>query len=505
MVNRERPNLIVFMAEGMPPGAIAALGNPSVNTPNLDRLAARSAVFSHAYCTQPLCTPARASLFTGHYPHVTCPDNEHILPPDAACVPELADFSEYQCAMIGKWDLGDEPRAQHGFAHWRSIDASRHDRYSRVYGASRPTDYEAFIEAQGYHPDKPLLQRGNDPHSWFTERPQIPERFSPDAYAADEACSFIEQNEQEPFMLWLPFLRTKPGPFEDGDRVHDPSNISLPETFDVIPDTHWHLKERLMAFQNREKKPEQWRRDIANCLDKVSLIDRYVGQVLDTFERRGLADDTIVVFTADHGLHLGEHRLNHKVTMTEESMRVPLLLHIPGVVEKRRDIEEPVSHIDLLPTLLESMGNGVPDHLPGTSLLPVLRGDISAPEEDVVVEWNGASAKGVFLQLCRRMGDYGPRWRGPSIVELAEAWTEPRRTVITPDLWKYTHSPVRGEHMLFNLREDPGETRNLVHEPSFENLTAELRRRLDRWCERTNDDSLERWYSRGRYADGFLD
>ncbi len=229
-MNTSAKNLIVFMAEGMPANAIAALGHPQIKTPHIDRLVGQSAVFRNAYCTQPVCTPSRAGLFTGRYPHETCPDNEHNLPPDMPCLPELADFSDYQTAMMGKWDLGDEVFAQHGFKTWRSIDESRTCHYSAGRDRSQGTHYAEFLRENGFVPDKPPLERGNNPLGWFNHPVDIPEKLSPDAYAAREAEKFIRDSGDQPFMLWMPFLRCKPGPFDAVDEIYRPEDVVLPES-----------------------------------------------------------------------------------------------------------------------------------------------------------------------------------------------------------------------------------------------------------------------------------
>lgn len=483
-------NLIVFIAEGMPADAISALGRPGVKTPNLDRLAGQSVAFPNAYCTQPVCTPARASIFTGRYPHETCRDNEHNLAPDIPCFPELSDFSDYRTAMIGKWDLGDEVFAQHGFETWRSIDASRHAHYSPGRDRSRETSYAGFLRSHGYEPDVPLSNRGNNPHSWFNHPVQIPEKFSPDAFAAQEAIEFIRDAANSPFMLWMPFLRCKPGPFDNSDKIHDPADMQLPDnTFhDMAHDCDRHPKSRLLAFHYRNRSPDQWKRTIADYFNKITLIDRYVGNVLDELNRQGKAEETAIVFTGDHGFMLGEHGMSKKSVMTEESVKVPLMFCIPGVTDAGRVIESPFGHIDLVPTLLEAMGREVPDSLPGQSWFDGLKyPEKELPNKDVFIEWNGPGPKGVFKRLWNHITeDIGPYWKGPDLVDMARVWTDPVRTIITADGWKYSHSPL-GFHELFNLKKDPHELHNLAVKKEMSATVSELKDKLFRWKEAAAD------------------
>ena len=508
MEGTHKKNLLVFVAEGMPADAIAACGNPMVKTPNLDRLAAQSTVFHNAYCTQPLCTPGRASIFTGRYPHETCPDNEHNLSPETSCFPELAVFSHYRTAMIGKWDLGDEAFAQHGFETWRSIDESRNAHYSPGRDRSQETSYALFLREHGYEPDLSPDRRGNDPRGWFNKLVNIPESLSPDAYAAKEAKTFIRESCDQPFMLWMPFLRCKPGAFDEEDEIYDPNEMVLPENFehDMENDPRRHPKYRLMALgirKRRNRTPDDWKREIASYLAKVTLIDCYVGEVMDELERQGMMDDTVVVFTSDHGCMLGEHRMLGKEGMPEKSIKVPMMIRIPGMTENGGVVEAPFSHIDLVPTLLEAMGREVPDTLPGKSWFPFLSGiEPEEPQRDVMVQWNGPSGKSAFWKLWQTITeDIGPYWNGPNLVEIAQIWTDPVRTIITADGWKYTHSTL-GYHELFNLRKDPGELENLAGESAYDDVIADLQAKIEKWQEHTNDRCISesRWCQR----DGFV-
>ncbi|MFW5893759.1 MAG: sulfatase [Verrucomicrobiota bacterium] len=486
----ESKNLIVFMAEGMPANAIGAFGHPQVKTPNLDRLAGQSAVFHRAYCTQPVCTPGRASLFTGRYPHETCPDNEHNLPGDMPCFPELSDFTDYRTAMIGKWDLGDEVFAQHGFETWRSIDESRTAHYSAGRDRSQGTSYAEFLKENGFVPDKPPLERGNNPRGWFNRHRNIPENLSPDAYAAQEAGKFIRGCGDQPFMLWMPFLRCKPGAFDAEDKIYDPAEIVLAPNaeHDLEHDASRHPKSRLIALQHNRSTREDWKKSKASYFAKITLIDRYVGEVLDELEQQGKADNTVVVFTSDHGMMLGEHGLAGKALMLEESIKVPMMIKLPGITDGGQRVETPFSHIDLAPTLLAALDRNIPATLPGENWLPFIAGLQKAPPRtDVMIEWNGASPKGTFHRLWARITEeIGPHWKGPGLAEIARVWTDPVRTIISADGWKFNYSPL-GFHELFNLHNDPNEFENLYGNDETKAIAAELKRRIRHWQEEVND------------------
>jgi arylsulfatase A-like enzyme len=181
---------------------------------------------------------------------------------------------------------------------------------------------------------------------------------------------------------------------------------------------------------------------------------------------------------------MGNHRLLAKCVMFEEAARVPLLMRLPGQRSSRR-VWGPVSQIDLVPTLLDLLGQPIPDHLEGKSLKPSLErpGDITL-QEDVVVEWNGPN---------NGFGDRLGRVSIPeSMLDLAtreqieRATTDPVRTLITPDGWKFNCSPL-GEHELYNLKDDPLEMRNLAAEPECHSFLEKLATRIRRWQEMTGD------------------
>jgi arylsulfatase A-like enzyme len=174
-----------------------------------------------------------------------------------------------------------------------------------------------------------------------------------------------------------------------------------------------------------------WRRLRANYYGLISLVDRAVGEILEALEASGRADDTMVLFTSDHGDMLGDHAILGKSVMYEEAVRVPLLMRIPWLDREPARIEEPVSQIDLLPTLLDLVGVEAPPHLPGESLAGVLHGEEPVGDGHVVIEWN-------------------PEWM----------LDRPIRTVISRDRWKLNvYAADRWE--LFDLSSDPFERVNL--------------------------------------------
>lgn len=480
-------NLLFIFTDEQRADTMAAYGNSHIEMPNLNRLASESVIFDQAYVTQPVCTPSRSSIMAGLYPHTTgCTENNRSLPSDIPCLPEMLADRDYVAGYHGKWHLGDEIFLQHGFDEWISID----DGYAKYYSPGRDPEDEArssyhhFLIEHGFKPAS-----GNAFHRY--EAARMPEEFGKPAFLAREASRFIRENKNRPFILYVSIFEPHMPFFGPRDDQYNPDEIPLPGNF-ALPTEEQPLKTRLFRRGYYEKgnhglplKTEKdWRRIIANYWGLCSLVDTHVGMILNTLDECGLRDNTIVVYTSDHGDMMGSHRLLAKCVMFEEATRVPLLVRLPGQRSSRR-IWGPVSQIDLVPTLLDLMDQPTPDHLQGKSLKPLLEGseDVSL-EESIVIEWNGPNNG--FGDVLGQVSTHESMLSLATKEQIERATTDPVRTVITPDGWKFNCSPL-GEHELYNLKDDPLETRNLAaapeHQPGMQELTARIRC----WQEETGD------------------
>ncbi|MFW5992479.1 MAG: sulfatase-like hydrolase/transferase, partial [Halanaerobiaceae bacterium] len=344
-------NLLFIFTDEQAAKTMKAYGNDIIETPNLDRLADESIVFENTYVTQPVCTPSRSSLLTGLYPHTNgCIKNNIPLSRETPCLPELGDFEDYKTAYYGKWHLGDEIFAQHGFEEWKSIEDMYYKYYSREEDKNKSSSYSEFLMEQGFRPEK-MNEYGLEGFSRnFCAR--LPEEYSKPAYLAREANQFLDENSEEPFMLFVNFLEPHMPYFGPRDDQYDPEEIPLPENFNHELTEDAPLKVRIFREAYKKighsgfslKTEADWKRLIANYWGLVSQVDTYVGEILDQLKESGQYDNTIIVFTSDHGDMMGAHRLLAKCTMFEEAVKVPLLLKIPGLTNRR--ISSPVSQID---------------------------------------------------------------------------------------------------------------------------------------------------------------
>jgi arylsulfatase A-like enzyme len=275
--------------------------------------------------------------------------------------------------------------------------------------------------------------------------------------------------------------------FGPRDGQYDPDQIPLPDTFnhELGGDQPPKLFAFREAFHEKGisgyplKTEDDWRRMIARYWGLCSLVDTCVGRILFTLEEQGLDDNTIVVFTSDHGDMMGSHRLLAKCVMYEEAMRVPWIVRLPGQKRGRR-IRGPISQIDMVPTLLDLLGAHNSDHLPGRSRAAWLRdGGPNSLKDDVFIEWNGPNSDVIF----RKNGHFiVPESLRNEMTEqkLSTSMTDPVRTIVTPDGWKFNRSES-GDHELYDLNSDPGETMNLTAERNQQERIRDLTARIDAW------------------------
>jgi arylsulfatase A-like enzyme len=455
-----KPNLIIFLPDQQRADTIE---NPKVHSPNLTKLASESVVFERAYVTQPVCSPSRASLMTGLWPHTTgCTQNGGEIGKKFRVLPELIGDADYQTGYIGKWHLG--PKGL--------IDRAFHERVS-VLGAS---DYSEFLISEGLKPDR---KEGG-----FSELTvsNLPVELSQPKFLETRACEFIERNRDRPFVLVVAFVEPHTpynGPLNDEHADVDlPPDISLnedaPLRYRLIRE--WQEDEALKDSTIRQfyfgVDQDDYRNLKQKYLGLVTLVDQCIGAILDCVERAELRDDTVVVHTSDHGDMLGSHQLFGKEVMFEDAVRVPWLIRLPGRGPNR--ISQPVSHIDFVPTILDLLGKQKSPQCEGKSLVPVIRGD-AQPNENVFIEWS-------------------PNWRTKikkgsrlgSGREMKRAVEESTRTVISPDGWKLS---LRDKDLneLYNLNDDPLESRNLYQDRQYAPVVGRLTQEIRGWQKATKD------------------
>lgn len=448
----DKPNLLFLWTDEQRADTLAPYGNHRFKVPVLNKLAAGSIVFDRCYDTQPVCTPARSSVMTGLWPHTTgCVHNNIPLPRDTKTMPELLADSAYRTGYMGKWHLGDEVFQQHGFEEWVSIEDIYDAHFSGSGKEGARSSYHHYLESLGYKPDK-----GNKFSRNFAVRRPI-EQCKP-AFLGREASRFIDRHRNEPWMLYVNYLEPHMpfyGPLND---LHTEQEAPVPANYpgapiEREPKLYQRSRRKYLrdGFDGEDLKGRTgWQRLNRNYAGLCSQVDQSLGRILKTLEETGQADNTIVVFTSDHGEMMGAHTLIGKSVLYEEAVRIPLLLRVPFRRPSVSRVSEPVSHIDLVPTLLKLLGKEVPQSLTGQDLLAPRR------EDHVFIEWH-------------------TELNGPHA-----------RSVISPEGWKMGLFD-KDNCLLFHREKDPLELHNLYYRRESGPIIRRLRAKLEAWQRRTQD------------------
>lgn len=434
----KQPNILIVMADQLAPHFTGAYGHPIVQTPNMDRLAARGKTFDAAYCNSPLCAPSRTAFMTGKtVSSLRTYDNAAELP---ANIPTFAHYLRqmgYRTCLSGKMHFVG-PDQLHGFEERLTTD---------IY----PADFAWVPDWQ--NPDERI-------DKWYHNMSSVQE-------AGPVATSYqIEYDDEATFLArrrLLEYAMQKEGPFcmvLSLIHPHDPY-LARPEFWDLydeidmptIPLGDDPQTQRVRHGIEADVVPvtdDEIRRARQGYYANTSHVDHNLGILLRTLEETGELDNTLVIFTADHGDMLGERGLWYKMSHFEHSARVPLIMAGPGVHQGRSD--SPCSLIDLLPTLLDLQEDSPEPGLPldGRSLWPELTGQAQDPEATAISEYCAETAAAPMVMIRRGAFKY-----------MAAEGDPP---------------------MLFNVVEDPGEQKNLVDDPAHSELAEDFAKEVaERW------------------------
>ena len=439
----KRPNILFIMADQLAPQVLPAYGHPSVRTPHLDRLAEGGVVFENAYCNFPLCAPARFSMLSGRLPsRIGAFDNAVEFPASVPTFHHYLRRAGYRTCLAGKMHFVG-PDQLHGYEERVTTDVYPAD---FLWTPDWRIDDETWLE--WYHDMSRVLDVG--PH-----RRSVNVAY--DDEAEFEAVRWLHEHadggDERPFALTVSFISPHdpylaPPRWWEG---YGDVEIDSPRVADIALDArdphsrrHWFLTGRHRAEVGESDVLRMRRAYYA----LTSYIDAKVGRLLETLGEIGAADDTVVVFTSDHGDSLGERGLFFKMSFFEWSVRVPLIVHAPFAFAPRR-VRENVSHLDLFPTLLEAAGDGaVPElaaPIDGRSLASLASGASGSAADwpDLVcAEYTAEGVRAPLLMV--RKGPY----------KLIASRGDPT--------------------MLFNLDNDPDELEDLAEHPACAGVRVEL-------------------------------
>lgn len=439
-----RPNIVVVLVDDLRWDEIGCMGHPFVRTPHIDRIAHEGARFRNAFCSTPLCSPVRACLLTGLYTHnhgildnINRSQHSHTL----RTFPQSLQKAGYETAYVGKWHMGNDDTARPGFDYWVSMkgQGTSFDPVLNVNGKRVPH--------QGHTTDA-LNQRVNE---------------------------FIQQKREKPFCIYIAHKALHPELTQrDDGSITDPSAAkfmpakrheklyatdAIPRRLNVVDTLEGKraLQRAIPGLPPLSQKTGTSDEVIRDRLRMLAGIDEGVGQLWKRLEKNGQLDNTVIVFTSDHGYWYGEHGLSVERRLPyEEGIRVPLLVRYPPMVKAGTLIDQFAVSVDLAPTMLELAQVKTDQKYDGRSLVPLLKGE--QPEdwrESFLIEYNTDT---VFPRLLK-MG---------------------YKAVRTPR-WKYIQfNELEGMNELYDVQNDPYEMKNLIDLPqskaTVDMLQAELKR-----------------------------
>ena len=441
----QQPDILIVLCDDFNPFYTGYAGDPDVRTPNLDTLARDSGVFSRCYSASAVCMPARTSLITGLYPHNTgCWGNASELFVSPRLTSMFGDFKQagYTNAMIGKthWFAGSGFKDQ--FASKKEYFAGIGIDYFRdiptTFGSRSGSGlYQDYLRKIGL-----FQQQANDLSerlrvNQYVARPSLlaPEQTC-DSMMTDLAIEYLNAAPKtQPFAMMVGFSNPH-SPFDPSGRyatMYDPITLTL--------------RPNVRSFKKYGTDYSRFeiRKARAAYLGKITFLDNLLGRIVEALKKRGTWDNTILVFTADHGMTIGEHGNIAKGQFWEEVSRVPMLMRIPGLTDGGRKTAALAQLIDLYPTLIDAVGARASPHIRGRSLLPALRdGATKTPVRDTA-----------FCEIHHDGSlDYMVRSE------------------------RYKWFIERGEEHLYDLDSDPYEQTNLIRSTDHREVAEEMRDRL---------------------------
>ncbi len=446
------PNVIVILTDDQRWDCLSSAEKPylGIKTPHLDRLAAEGATFKNMFVTTSLCSPSRASFLSGLYAHShKVVNNFTDYPNDLPSYPRRLKEAGYETAYVGKWHMGeDSDERRPGFDYW-------------VTHKGQGKYYDTTFNVNGTREVK---------KGYYTRR------------VTDMAVDWLEGRDAErPFLMILGH-KAPHGPFVPEEKylhTYDAVEIPYPASgFKLDTKPKW-VVERLDTWHGIYGPLYGFRKDfpdtspagvdifgefVRSYVGTINSVDDSTGRICATLKEKRLLDKTLLIFTSDNPFLLGEHGMIDKRTMHEESIRVPLLVRYPPLIEPGTVIDSQVLNIDLAPSVIDICGARPLEKVHGRSWKPLLAGDTEGWRTGWYYEYN-----------YEKQFPYTPNVRG-----------------VRTDDWKYVHyphgdgGPDRHKAELYNLNDDPQELNNLVDEPRYAAKVAELKAQLNKLMRETD-------------------
>lgn len=480
----DRPNILVIMTDQQKATASHLWGNPFCETRSLERMASEGVLFENAFTPHPLCVPARVSFWTSRYPHAHGGRrNQTLMPEGATHAFQVWREQGYWTGLIGKNHCFERDEDLRLFDVWCAFTNGSRTDIPETWGMD-------WFRSQAGRDKVREQMRAMEPQSprFAYATTSLPPEDHTTGLIAGQAVRFLERHRRDPFVLWVSF----PDPHEPWivperyAALCPPSAVKLPRWRDgeFGPDSGAPERNRVLyRILGMEEDSEEDVRGVMSVYHgMVRFVDDGVGQILDALEAMDLRQNTIVVFCADHGDFMGEHRMTCKGGVFYDCLtHVPLIVSWPGQVTAGRRDDSMVNLIDVAPTLLFLQGTKVPRSMQGVPLPTVTD---AVPRDAAFAEYGAGGPAFGMADLEKLERPYGRRALMRSL-QWREA--EGRRKMVRTRQWKYVHDPMGDRDELYELGGDPWELHNVADEPEHAGILAEMRLRLADWSIQTED------------------
>ncbi|WP_411029961.1 sulfatase [Spongiimicrobium sp. 3-5] len=458
---KNRPNVVLIFTDQQHANMLSAAGNPYVKTPAMDELAANGVMFSESYCTSPVCGPARSSIITGLMPHQTGVEwNGQSIKDNVVNSGELFRSAGYQTVWAGKWHLPESYPQQSSV---RNKEIKGFD----LLPFWNPEEKRWFL---GSETDPPLTTAVVDYlKAYKKEKPLF---LSVSYHNPHDICFYPRKDgwvSPQDSLLEIRHYGFK-HKLPDVIGTH-PMSISplppLPHNHAISKDEPDFISEKRKnhdeygvetKLANREFDDMAWKGYLNAYHRLTERVDIEIGKVLEALKTYGYWENTLIIFTSDHGDGAAAHKWAAKLSFYEEAAKVPMIVFWPGMEEKGLiDKDHAVSQIDILPTMLDYAGIETSVRFTGRSMKPLIENRTS-------------------------------KWRDYTVVELADFVKDKTRKgrMVRMGAFKYNIYST-GEEQLFNIGRDSGELQNLISEPTLQHIRQQCRKNLKKWAKETND------------------
>ncbi|WP_430812243.1 MULTISPECIES: sulfatase family protein [unclassified Carboxylicivirga] len=480
----QQPNIIFIMSDDHATNAISAYGSHLAEvapTPNIDRLAKEGVLLTNCYANNSICTPSRASILTGQYSHTngvrTLSDQ---LDTATVHIAHHLRRGGYRTALIGKWHLHSEPQ---GFDYWN------------------------VLPDQGLYFNPEFIEKGLDENTDFHHRQvQTHEGYVSDVITDLSLNWLKEQPKDKPFMLMMHHkaphalweYHPKYKDLFDGIEIPEPTSLFEDMSHRSIAtrevgNTLMRLAKRMSGqikvssvhdysewptgklhiegLSEKEVVKATYQKYLKDYLRTVASVDESVGRIIDYLDENGLTDNTIVIYTSDQGMFLGEHQYLDKRWIFEEAIKMPFLMRYPGSLKPKTEIKELISNVDFAPTLLDFAGIEVPEEMQGRSFKPLLEGQ-------AIHNWPTAVYYRYWMHRSTTPAHYGIRTNDYKLIFYY---------ALNLDANNYGHPDSTPGWELYDLRNDPLEMNNVYHQPEYQDVITELKKQLSQMKAKIGD------------------